>query len=97
MTESAVESVPDNVTSLPQFTEPEFNQADFVVNDLSEQVAAQAKTIAVLKSNIAQLTGILKANAGLLGLVEDENGNMSPAPTKAAPNRATRRARTPKK
>lgn len=94
MTENVTELPPP---STPQFTEPEFNQADFVVQDLTEQVAQQAKMIAILKANNAQLTGILKANASLLGLQVGPDGNLSPISQDIPQNRATRRASTPRK
>lgn len=92
------EAPPSNVTHLP-FQTPEFNMADEVVNDLTEQLAQQAKQLSMARANVKQLTGIIKANKDLLGLVEDSEGNLAPAPQgppPPPPNRATRRAR-PKK
>ena len=100
MTENAPEPLVEpeaTVTQLP-FQAPEFNQADEVVNDLTEQIAQQAKTIAILKANLKQLNGIIKANKDALGLEEDEQGNLSPVQPKPVPqNRAARRARPVKK
>ena len=84
-------SEPDaEVIAMPRFITPEFNQAEEVVNDLTQQIADQAKTISILKAQVKQLDGIIKANAKALGLKVAEDGTISP--DVPPPNRATRRA-----
>lgn len=69
----------------------EHDQVNFVVDDLSQQVAAQAKIISILKGEKAQLEGFIKANASALGMEVGQDGSVGPK--RATPNRAARRAR----
>jgi hypothetical protein len=94
--EATVEQPEATVTQLP-FQTPEFNMAEEVIADLAEQNAQQARQIAILKANVKQLNGIIKANKDVLGLEEDEQGNLRPAAPKPIVNRAARRARPTKK
>ena len=85
------------VIDLP-FQNPEFNQADFIVDDLAAKNGALQKDNSILRSQVAQLNGLLKANANKLGLIVQEDGSLAAAPVELpAPNRATRRARPIKK
>lgn len=91
MTENALETEDATVTPLT-FAQPEFNQAEYVVDDLAAKNGQLQKENSLLKSQVAQLTGVMRANADKLGLVADAEGNLSVAPQ--TPNRATRRAAT---
>lgn len=71
------------------------DHAQFVVDDLSNQVAQQAKLIAMLRGEKAQLEGFIRVNADRLGLVAREDGSVSPKDdVVVTPNRAARRAAT---
>ena len=87
MTET--ESEPASVT--PLFVNPEFNVGDYIVDDLSNQVAAQAKQIALLRAQNAQLLAQMRANADKIGLVVGENGSLS-VDEAPKPSRAIRRS-----
>lgn len=87
MTET--ESEPATVT--PLFVNPEFNVGDYVVDDLSNQVAVQAKQIAMLRAQNAQLLAQMRANADKIGLVVNENGSLS-VDESPKPSRATQRS-----
>jgi hypothetical protein len=80
----------------PTMVVPEFNQADWVADDLVAQITKLTKENAVLRSQIAQLDGVIKANADKLGLVVAEDGSMStvapPKPPRAQRRQAARKS-----
>ena len=90
MTET--ESEPATVT--PLFVNPEFNMGDYVVDDLSNQVAAQAKQIAMLRAQNAQLLAQMRANADKIGLIVGENGSLSVDENPAPVRRSTAKPRS---
>jgi hypothetical protein len=102
MSEHAIEHVehiaPVNASITP--VPVDFNQAQSVIDDLTEQLLIKIKEVAFARTAVKERDAFISANAHLLGMEVGEDGIArvpQTAPTSIpGPNRATRRARTPK-
>ena len=81
----------DEATGMPLFVNPEFNLGDFVVDDLTKQIATQTRELSMLRAQNAQLLAQMRANADKIGLVVGENGSLTVDET-PKPSRAIRRS-----
>jgi len=81
----------DEASMTPLFVNPEFNFGDFVVDDLTKQIATQARELSTLRAQNAQLLAQMRANADKIGLVVGENGSLTVDET-PKPSRAIRRS-----
>lgn len=72
------------------------SMADLVIDDLSGQVAAQARELAVRNARITQLESFIRANASVLGLTQSPDGDLIVEDTAQAPSMSASGAPNPR-